>query len=513
MKKIFITLFAGIPFIFTGCKKIIDVYPQSNLSTATYFSNTTEMYAALNGCYNGLQNPLNTEWMMTDLRTDVSKQGVPASTSAANIELNDLDMYTVNAPHQQVYNYWLATYNNIRNTNVVLQKLGVVYDEASSSIRFDPINIPVTQAERNQIAGEAMILRAYHYFNLVRLFGGVFLVHAPLAPDAAKKMNRAPLDDIYKLIIADLRTASDTMRRTAFNSITATDRGRVNVWTARAMLAKVYLTLNRKSEATTLLNDVIANSGYGLQANYDNVFSTANEVNNELLFVIRYKSGGLGLGSPFGNLFAPLGSGAAVINGDGSGLNFPTQEINDAFVTADRRKAISVASFGSGAALRLYTRKYLTPVTVARDGESDWPVLRYADVLLMLAEAQGFTTASVNLINQIRTRAGLPNITASNVAQFEVALANERRLEFAFENHRFFDLVRYGTTLTTINPIDAIRAHFANEYTIHYAQYAPPVPTLAQLQANVTAQKLLLPIPQREIDTNTNLKITQNPGY
>jgi hypothetical protein len=163
----------------------------------------------------------------------------------------------------------------------------------------------------------------------------------------------------------------------------------------------------------------------------------------------------------------------------------------------------------------LYVKKYLTPVTIVLDGESDWPVLRYADVLLMLAEAQGNTATSVGYISQVRVRAGLPPISGAfaTVAEFEKELTDQRRAEFAFENHRWFDLLRYRTTLTTINPLQIVKDHFAYEYATHYSSYTAPVPTLAQLQANVLLERFLLPIPQREIDTNTQLVISQNPGY
>ena len=103
--------------------------------------------------------------------------------------------------------------------------------------------------------------------------------------------------------------------------------------------------------------------------------------------------------------------------------------------------------------------------------------------------------------------------TVNTVALFEKALADERRLEFAFENQRWFDLVRYNTTMTTITAEQTIKDYFAHLYNIHYRTYTAPTPTLAELQGNVTANKLLLPIPQHEIDTNTQLVIPQNPGY
>src|SRR5687767_12900435 len=274
----------------SSCKKVIDLYPQSNLNTGTYYSNLEEVRAALTGCYNGLQRTLFNEWQLTELRSDNSKQGQPGSTASTNRDLSDLDMFIPSTSHQGIYNYWLANYNNIRNTNIVLQKLGVVYDPASGTIAFQDITIPIQEADRKQLAGEAMFIRAYHYFNMVRLFGGVFLVHEPVSPDVAKTMNRASAGDIYKLIEGDLKTGSASMSAVKYAQIPAANLGRANAWAAKAMLAKVYLTLNRKAEATTLLQDVITNSGFALQSNYANVFSIANEVNSEILFTVRYKA-------------------------------------------------------------------------------------------------------------------------------------------------------------------------------------------------------------------------------
>lgn len=499
-----------------SCKKVIDLYPQSNLNTGTYYSNLEEVKAALTGCYNGMQRSLSNEWQFTELRSDNSKQGQPGSTASTNRDLSDLDMFTPSTSHQAIYTYWLATYNNIRNINIVLQKLGVTYSPASGTLTFNAVNIPLTEADRKQLAGEAMVIRAYHYFNLVRLFGGVFLVHEPITPAQAKEMNRAGITDIYKLIEADLTTAVASMNTLKYSQIPTAELGRATGWAAKGMLAKVYLTLGRKAEAATLLQDVITNSGYSLQASYANVFSITNEVNSEILFAVRYKAGGIGLGSHFGNTFAPLGSGSAIINGDGDGLNYPTNDLDTATI-GDLRKPTLIGVYGSGSSAKLYVKKFLSPVTLVDDGESDWPVLRYADILLMLAEAQGYTQPSLDLINAVRTRAGLANLTMATIttlAQFEKALSTERRIEFAFENQRWFDLVRFNTTMTTITAVQAMKDHYSVEYYNHYRLYVAPAPTLAELHANVSVNnRLLLPIPQREIDTNTQLVIEQNTGY
>ncbi|MBS1510186.1 MAG: RagB/SusD family nutrient uptake outer membrane protein [Bacteroidetes bacterium] len=498
--------------VFASCKKVIDLYPESNLNSGTYYSTAGEVQTGLNGCYNALQKPMYYEWQVTELRSDNTDQGVPSSNNTTNRDLSDLDEFIPSTGHAGIYSYWINTYFVIRNCNVVLQNLGVVYNPSSGSFTLNPISIPLSDSLRKQFAGEAMVLRANSYFNLVRLFGGVFLIHTPVTAEEAKGINRSSADDIYKLIKADLTAATTYLSATKFPQITAANTGKVNAWVAKGLLAKVDLTLNDKASAIPLLQDVISNSGYSLQSTYANVFSISNEMNSEIMFAVRYKAGNLGLGSAFGNLFAPLGSGTAVINGSGSGLNYPTNDIDTALTVADARKTVAMGSYGT--TKLLYVKKFLTQVATVNDGESDWPVLRYADILLMLAEAQGYTPSSISLINQVRTRTGLGNLPASvnSVATFEKALSDERRFEFVFENQRWFDLVRFNKTLTTITAEQTMKDHFAKEFASHYSQYSPVTP-LATLQSYVTADKLLLPIPQHEIDTNSQIVIQQNPGY
>ena len=506
-------------FSLQSCKKIIDRYPESNLSTSTYYSNYDEVKSAVTGAYNGLQKPLFYEWQVTELRSDNTKQGIPGSTSSTNRDLSDLDMFIPSTSHQGIYQYWSTSYSNIHNVNVVLQKLGAIYNPSTGTINFTDLTIPVTEVDRKQLAGEALFIRAYHYFNLVRLFGGVFLVHEPITPTQAKSMNRVSVSEIYKLIEADLKTAATSMNSAKYNQIATTDLGRATSWAAKALLAKVYLTEGKKSDAIPLLLDVKNNSGHALLTGtnaYANVFSIANEMNAEIIFAIRFKAGGLGLGNLLPNLFAPLGSGSAVIAGDGDGLNYPTNDL-DTLTNGDPRKSILMGVLGSGSSAKLYVKKFIPPQpSVNDDTENDWPVLRFSDVLLILAEAQGYNQNSIDQINLVRARVGLTPYTTTSlnsVGAFEQALSTERRIEFAFENQRWFDLVRFNTTLTTITAEQSIKDHFKREYDKHYFDYIPPKPTLAQLYANTTKDHLLLPIPQREIDTNTGLVIPQNPGY
>jgi len=501
----------------SSCKKTIDLYPEANITTDNYYKTKIEIQTGINGCYSGMRNPQYREWQLTELRSDNSLMGVTGSTSSVNRDLSDLDMFIPATTHAGLYTYWLDSYNNIRNCNVVLQKLGAVYDPSTGTITLANIPVPVLESERKQFIGQALFIRAHHYFNLVRLYGGVFLIHQPITAVEAKSINRSTVADIYKLIEADLTTASAYLSTATYSQINAdkVNVGQANAWSARALLGKVYLTLNRKIDAITQLQDVITFSGFSLRPTYASVFSITEEMNSEILFAVRYRAGGLGQGSSFGNDFGPLNSLATVINGSGLGWNTPSTEIDTALIAGDTRRALSIATYGTGTAATWYVKKYLNPVVLTNDGESDWPVIRYADVLMMMAEAQGYTPASIGLISQIRVRAGIGAVPASvnTLAAFEKELSDQRRLEFAFENQRWFDLVRFNSTMQTITAEQTIKAHFEHLYLIHYGTYVAPTPTLTELKSNVTANRLLLPIPQYEIDTNTQLVIPQNPGY
>jgi len=498
-----------------GCNDIIDLYPESQVNTATYYSNAAELRTGLNGIYNGLQKPVLNEWQFTELRSDNTIMSSPGTSSTVNFDLDYLDRFFPTSTHQAVYTYWLNTYNNIRGVNYILEALGANYNTASGTIEYGANTLPISDVDRKKFAAEACFIRAYSYYNLVRLYGGVFLVHEPISPDQAKQLNRSSVADIYKLIVTDLSSASANGSAAKFGTIPANEVGTANSWAAKALLAKVYLNLNRKADAVTLLNDVINNSGYGLETSYANVFSIGNEMNKEILFAVRFKSGGTGLGNTLPNQFAPQNSGSAVIIGAGKSYNSPSQELVNSYATNDLRKSVSLAVYGVGNPDQIYVNKYMSKPAIVNDSENDWPVIRYADVLLMLAEAQGNTASSWAQINLIHKRATTVTLTpdTGNVAVFEKALADERRWEFAFENQRFFDLLRFDTTLTTIKSEATIDNHFAVMYPLYYTKYTEPKLTLTQMQDNTNQDKFLLPIPQYEIDTNSFIVIPQNPGY
>ncbi len=486
----YIVLFALASLVYS-CHDELDLTPPSEYEAESYGRNSAEVNTLVMGCYAGMRKPLETEWMMTELRSDNSLQGSTGSTSTQNLNLNFLDMFSVSSTHPSVYEYWYYSYQNIDNTNRTLSKMPNVTD---STLRM-------------QYQAEALFVRSYHFFNLVRLFGPIFLVTESLTPDEAKLQNRVAAPLVYAQIIDDLKLAGGGLP----TSYGTQDVGRATTWAAKALLAKVYLAIDSVEQAKVLLEDVVSNSHHRLLPSYADVFSTSNEVNDEIVFTIRFKSGGVGQGSSFANWFAASSSGSNIVNGGGSGLNSPTANLNGSYEAGDTRREVNIGKYVSGSSSRLYVKKYISYVKTRYDAENDWPVLRYSDVLLMYAEAKARIagpSAGMAELNQVRARAGATTYgSIASINDFMDLIYKERRLELAFENDRWFDMLRSGKAL------DIIKAHINVNEAQHYNGYNKEYDAMRSKMKNIQAWQLLLPIPQREIDTNNEIQIPQNFGY
>lgn len=474
--------------LFTGCD--LDLQPISEIGEGSFHKDASEISSDVVACYNGMQEPLKYEWMLTELRSDNARLYNTATTSTANTQLMNFDQAKISSTNEYVYNYWLAVYHNIDRCNTVMKFLNVVDDETLRA-RFE---------------GEVRFIRAYHYFNLVRLFGPVFLINESISAEEARKKNRLPVEDIYAFINADLDQSITLLSGVKYES---SDKGRVTEWAAKSLKAKVRMTLGfNDTETKNLLNDVLTNSKHSLLTDsYASVFSTSNELNDEIIFTVRYISGGFGLGSPFGNYFAPIQSGSSVINYSGNGYNYPSSELVQAYSVKDQRMEATISlsyidEKGTNVDRR-YVTKYLSPVNLKEDGDKDWPILRYADALLLYAEVINELEGPIQAlpyVNQTRLRAGLSELKERDVPnkhEMRMAIERERRLELAYENHRWFDLIRTNRVMEVIN------AHFLNE------NFYDEIRNETKLE--LTEQAILLPIPQKELDINQN--IAQNPGY
>lgn len=307
---------------------------------------------------------------------------------------------------------------------------------------------------------------------------GAIKVDREITQAEAYDMGRVSLQEMYDLIIEDLKYAENNLPE----SYGSTDIGRVTKGGATALLGKVYMTmagypLNKGDEYYKLAIDqfksVIGNARYSLVSTYKDLFEVSNKNTSESLFEVQYKKGTQGgaTGSPWNNNFAPRFSDKEVVLvGDKGGENSPTQDMSNAYEVGDPRKYVSMRDGWTNAKTgawenEKYVCKYYDVSTSGSDNDNNWIELRLADIYLLYAEAlvrtNGDKQTAIDYVNKIRERARntpgdpdvvpaadlLRNYTLSDFATFNdllLAIEKERRVELAFENHRWFDLVRTG---------------------------------------------------------------------
>lgn len=508
MKNYIIILFAFFTAIaFSACEDFLIDKPESVLTQVDFYNTPTRINQGVLGCYAGMTSVMNDEWMFTELRSDNTCVSSTGSSSSVRQYLTSFAHFSLIPSEPVLQTYWYNNFQNISNINAVLPS---VLDNTYITI----------ESQRAQYEAELRFIRAYHYFTLVNLFGDMFKITTVIGPNQAKKIKRSPVVEVYNdIILPDLTIAAQN----APSSYSSTDVGRVTKWAAKSLLAKSYMMLGgteNLAKAKKLLEEVLAEPSIKLQTKFSDIFSTSNEMNNEIIFAVRYKGGALGIGSPFWEYFAPEGSANLFLKvGSPDGNNNPTLEIMGMF-------AKNPQDTRTDASFKVYTRSptrvypYITKyidnnITQSMQGENDWIVIRRADIVLLYAEVLAqdgnFSTAH-NQVNIVRNRAGLPNMAAFTSKTMALdSVYKERRMELAFENHRWFDLLRMQKSYNDVNkPMDILKKHTFKTDSILYSSFNPlPVPDVANYNNN----RLLLPIPQTEIDTNNEMVIPQNSGY
>ena len=473
----FLTLLVLIVLV-TSCE---DTFLSPDLNTGinadNYFTNDDEIATGVLNIYDGVQgvnaakftnNDLNhgvqVEFYVTEMRSDNTR------TKSQEGEAAQFEFYNVQATNGIVLDNYRSYYNVIYRANLVLDNLGAA--STGNAPKFE---------------GEAKFLRAYAYFQLVRLFGDVPLIDKVIAPlDTQTAFTRVSSSEIYNLIVSDLETAVANLDDSGSND-------QASKAAAEGLLAKVFLTLGRYGEAQSLCESIMNPSrGFVLESDFRDIFYS--EDNDEVIFAVGYLAGSNDDSQNFS---------AEWLNAVGrtSGVNY---------VTLDAKASLD-ANGGSRAQYsyrnditqpsQYQVVKYLPdgdttlgiPVTSSdpTSAGNDWVVLRYADVVLMhveaiLAGAQETTsTNAIASFQLIRDRAGLITPVTSITKE---DLLEERRVELAFENQRFFDLVRMGVAQDVLSA-------FSNANGLGFS-----------------ASDLLLPIPQAEIGLSNGV-LTQNPGY
>ncbi|MFC5409821.1 RagB/SusD family nutrient uptake outer membrane protein [Larkinella bovis] len=458
---------------------VLDQVPESNFSPTNFYRNADDAKAAVSAVY----DPLNTAnlygqimWILQDQATDDAEWGNGRST--ANQPKNDLDKYTFTPATLTFQSIWSTVYAAINRANAVIARVP---------------GIPMDDDLKARYVAEAKFMRGFYYFTLVRLFGRVPLMTSETTSLNDLSVSRASVDEVYQLIIRDFTEAESILPTT----YTGADRGRATKGAAKAFLAKVYLTRQDWSNAATKAKEVIDLGVYDLWANFADAFLIANKNGKEAVFEVQALSGGFGEGSWMqGYMRATFDR---VNNIAGFGDDPPTENLYRSYRSDDKRRDVTLRLYSAttnpaapaSVLFPCYVNKYLDPTATGNgDGGNNYPIIRYPDVLLMYAEAlneQGANNpVAYSTFNRIRNRAGLPNLTPNlSQAQFRDSLLLERRLELAFEGHRWYDLAR------TKRLISAMKAQ------------NPTIP--------VAEHHYLFPIPQTERDVNP--KLEQNPGY
>ena len=479
-------LIAGLLLIVGGCTDFLTEDLKGDFSSSTFYKNESQALQAVNGAYNGLAFSRfdNALWVFGDIASnDAVKGGNPGDQA----EITYIDEFNADANNGIISNYWAFAYEDIARANNVITSVPAV---------------EMNEALRNRIVGEAKFIRAYNYFNLVNIFGRVPL---KLQPQITQEAIHVPLSDvstIYQQIEKDLTDASMVLPP----SYTSDDIGRVTRGAALAMLGKVSLYQQKWSEAINYFHMVENLGEYGLLPKYADLFKLEFENSRESIFEIQHLTDQDPFtGNALNQWFAPSTEG-------GYYFNAPTQDLVNAFETsttgeADPRLDASIGRDGqpwlngepfnaSWSPTGFLTKKHQQPLSeisssLKGDGDLNYIYLRYADVLLMKAEAfneTGNADSALTNLNKVRARARssfngtlpndlLKNVTTSNANELRTLIQHERRVELAQEFHRYFDLMRWGKAVA--------ETALGQEFSYDSKRYQP--------------------IPQAEIDANQAL--------
>lgn len=432
----------------------VNLSPQNSLNSEDFYKTKDDFNAAVIAAYAKLQGQVNLYFELVEWRSDNLDLAAPTAGTQDRFNVNKFQETTDNGILKTA---WENYYNGIFRANVIIEKIG--------GANFDDI-------EKKQYEAEARFIRALTYFNVVRIWGDAPIVLKTITVAESLKLGRSKVEEVYQTIETDLKFATENLPPSQV-------LGRATSGAAKSLLGKVYLTQKKYPEAISVLNEVVGK--YSLLPSIASVFNVGNKANNEIIFSIR-----------FNKEIESEGHGSWFSVSDISISPFTSKLVN-AYAINDQRKAmIDYVSSGN----QLIPGKFFDTESIAtRSFGNDYILLRYSDVLLMLAEAlneQSYQTtgAAFNYLNEVRKRASLETFTSVNLPNqesFRTAVLNERFLEFPLESHRWFDLIRTNTAKSEIK---------------------------SGIGISIQDYQLLFPVPQSEIEKINNISIFyQNEGY
>ena len=450
----------SVMLMVTSCSDdFIELAPISEGNAENFYQTNEDFEAAIIATYSNLQSPSQygsndtrfggSFYALMEVRADDASDG--DASSGAGRDIFDIDTFFDNPLSSVIEDAWLGIFKTIYDANAIISRLN---------------DANIDTASKTQYESEARFLRALSYFNAVRLWGDVPVILEDISPQEAQALSRDNVAAVYAAIEADFEYAAQNLP-----SSFPGQEGRATSGAASAFLGKALLTQQKFGEAASVLQNVVQSRTYSLLPNVNDVFAIDNELNQEIIFSVRFAT-----------------------QVDVSHLGFGTPaytQLLDLYDSSDNRLSL-LEPIGSGDPDGTYPAKQYE----SSDGQlgRDFPVLRYSDVLLMLSEAlneQGYLAdgEAFEILNQVRIRAGIEPYTSTDLttqSDFREAVLEERRLELALELHRWFDLLR------TNRAIEA----------------------LGDAGIGVQEYQLLYPIPQNEINVyNNESQFQQNPGY
>lgn len=508
-KNLFFSILIIGGLVLGGCKKsFLEQSDPNSLTVSDYFATENDVLLAVNGIYQSLRSSNcigESSGLFTDERSDDTGRNETQADSGEPFQFNDFSLLPSNS---FLKSHWLALYQTITRANIVLSNMDKVsYTSEDTKLGY---------------AAEAKFLRALIYFHLVRKWGDVPLVTKQLSTteEVTAATYRVKDSIVYGQIVADLK---DVVASPLPNFQTGSSQGRVSKAAANALLGQVYLTMaatindGKKTEhltdADTYLTACYNMRQFGelSEIPFKDVFDVNKKTScAELIWQIVYKQGDV-------NYYSSIAAGnqakGETINSKkvatGVGGNVKRDLVNE-YETGDPRKDFSMKYASATTVQDWFVTKFRDTSDAAGVngyGGNDCVLIRYADVILMLAEVkmyEGNDAAAITYLDMVRKRAGVSTYAnamldatySSKFPTLKLAILHERRSELAFEHIRWFDLIRFFTT-------DELITYFHAKDQASYGNAKP---------SNFSEKDRYYPIPYDEYKLNPE-KMYQNPGY
>lgn len=513
MKNIFLLISVSFLLLISCKKDFLNLTPEDTYTSGVYYKTEDQFHSALAAAYATLQDMVVNDYLTSEMHSDNTVyQPFPTNRGTAIVERENISDFTNTSTNSYVAATWQYCYTGIARCNIIIQRLTA--SEVADSAKRD-------------IDGQAKFLRAFYYFKLIRLFGGVPLFLEEITTAEQTFLPRSTAEEVYAQIVTDAQDAVNELNPPAGFPQT----GQATKGSATVLLAEVDVFQKKWADAEALLN-TLPQMGYDLNKNYTDAFSPTNKNSKESLFEIQFLGGTetSSTPNPLSFYFLPrstntmLLTGININNSGTGGWNTPSSDLIAAYEPGDERLPASVGilegTYNASNYLSYksikdvvgytpsanvtgvpYIKKYLhSPLEAVTGSSDDFSLYRYSDALLLLAEAlneEGRSGDALIPLNKVRERAGLPDVTTSDAILLKDSIFHERRVELAFENQRWMDLTRNENVVSIINAFGV--------------KQRQEQPFLTANSYVIDAHNLLFPLPQSNVDLNTSLE--QNPGY